>query len=81
MEGVSVTVNELAIAAWNLSYEQFKQIKWLTFGIVCTAAGGYLTYRLVKKQVKRIDELEKTVNTLVQLAVADNQQEQQPESE
>lgn len=53
--------------------------KRLTFSVVCLAAGGYLIYRYTKKQANRINELEKTVDTLVQIAVGKNPQEQQSE--
>lgn len=72
---VKVTADEIAIAAWNLSYEQIKQIRFLSVGLFCAAAAGYLTYRFAKKQADRIGELEKTVNTLVQIAVSETNPE------
>lgn len=58
-----------------------KANKRLAFSVICLSASGYLTYRLVKKQAERINQLEQTVNTLVQIAVGEKPQEQQQTEE
>lgn len=58
-----------------------KANKRLAFSVICLSGAGYLTYRLVKKQAERIDKLEQTVNTLVQIAVGEKPQEQQQTEE
>lgn len=58
-----------------------KANKRLAFSVICLSGAGYLTYRLVKKQAERINQLEQTVNTLVQIAVGEKPQEQQQTEE
>ncbi len=58
-----------------------KANKRLAFSVICLSGAGYLTYRLVKKQAERIEKLEQTVNTLVQIAVGEKPQEQQQTEE
>lgn len=55
--------------------------KRVAFGVVCVSGAVYLTYKFAKKQAERINQLEQTVNTLVQIAVGEKPQEQQQTEE
>ena len=58
-----------------------KANKRVAFGVVCVSGAVYLTYKFAKKQAERINQLEQTVNTLVQIAVSEKPQEQQQTEE